>query len=59
MSNDSVVPGADKVVDDERRRQIEAEEELRYSVRRRLDAEQREHLRKLLKTAKNLHLNGA
>jgi len=27
------------VVDDERRRQIEAEEELRYAVRRRLDAE--------------------
>ncbi|HSI00243.1 MAG TPA: hypothetical protein VLA02_06540 [Reyranella sp.] len=39
MSNEKLVPGADKIADDERRRQIEAEEELRYSVRRRLDAE--------------------
>ncbi len=42
MSNGSVVPAgrdAEKTADDERRRQIEAEEELRYSVRRRLDAE--------------------
>lgn len=42
MNNGSVAPAgadAENSVDSERRRQIEAEEELRYSVRRRLDAE--------------------
>jgi hypothetical protein len=39
MSNEGIVPVADKILDDERRRQIEAEEALRYAVRKRLDGE--------------------
>jgi hypothetical protein len=39
MSNEGIVPVADKILDDERRRQIEAEEELRYAGRKRLDGE--------------------
>lgn len=39
MSTGSIVPAVEKGANDERRRQIEAEEELRYSVRKRLDAE--------------------
>lgn len=39
MSNGSIVRAVEPVVEDERRRQIEAEEELRYAVRKRLDAE--------------------